>query len=202
MAKTLVITGGIGSGKSLVCSYLSDLGIPVYDSDSRTKALYSDDPELLCSVEAALGRAFRTPEGRFDSSALAETVFGDPVGLAKLEAVVHPAVLKDFKKWKERHEGLFAVGMESAIILEKQVFKGMADWTLLVDAPLELRLSRAVARDGVSREDIVARMERQKLMNDISRHLVDPPADFVICNDGSPADLREKVKIIYNKIRL
>ena len=82
---TLLITGGIGSGKSLVSRYMEELGVPVYDSDSRTKALY--EGELLSRLETALGARLRTEEGRFDKLALARLIFSDNVNMSKMEQV-------------------------------------------------------------------------------------------------------------------
>lgn len=100
---TLLITGGIGSGKSLVSRYMEELGVPVYDSDSRTKALY--EGELLSRLETALGARLRTEEGRFDKRALARLIFSDNVSMSKMERVVYPAVIEDFESWKMKCRG-------------------------------------------------------------------------------------------------
>ncbi|MCM1178513.1 MAG: dephospho-CoA kinase [Clostridium sp.] len=205
MTGTLVITGGIGSGKSLVCSFLSELGMPIYDSDSRTRQLYERDRSLLDRIEREIGVMVRTTDGRLDRRLLANAVFSDQSNLSKLESIVHPAVLDDFMSWRDRQlpapgQNFIVVGFESAIILEKPLFRGIADWTLLVDAPVELRLARASARDGVPKEAVLARMERQKLLNDISEHKTVPPVDYVIVNDGDETELREKVRCLYENI--
>lgn len=100
---TLLITGGIGSGKSLVSRYMEELGVPVYDSDSRTKALY--DGELLSRLETALGARLRTEDGRFDKRELARLIFSDNVNMSKMEQVVYPAVIEDFEAWKNEVSG-------------------------------------------------------------------------------------------------
>lgn len=205
MAGTLVVTGGIGSGKSLACSYLSELGVPVYDSDSRTKHLYDTDKALLDRIEDALGAVTRNSDGSLDRHALARIIFSDSSQLAILESIVHPAVLADFEAWRDSvapvHGRNFnIVGFESAIILEKPLFRGIADWTLLVDAPVELRIARAVLRDNLPREAVLARIGRQKLLNDISERRVAPPVDFVIVNDGDEAALRAKVRCLYESL--
>ena len=93
-ALTILITGGIGSGKSVLSRYLESRGVPVYDSDSRAKALY--DSEMGEAVESLFGVCLRDGNGRFDRKALASLVFADRSKLEKLEGIVHPAVLKDF----------------------------------------------------------------------------------------------------------
>lgn len=205
MTGTLVVTGGIGSGKSLVCSYLSELGVPIYDSDSRTRQLYANDTSLLCRIEEALGTVVRDADGRFDRKRLADAAFSDSARLSALEAIVHPAVLADFETWRSGQRpspghNFNIVGFESAIILEKPLFRGIADWTLLVDAPMELRIARAVSRDNVPREAVLARMEHQKLLNDISEHRIQPPVDYVIVNDGDEDELRDKVHRLYSSL--
>ena len=90
--------------------------------------------------------------------------------------------------------------MESAIILEKPLFKDAFDFTLLVDAPLETRIGRAMARDGVSRESVLARMGKQKLLNDISEGRAVPDADYVILNDGDEISLRKRTDAFYENM--
>lgn len=203
MLGTLVITGGIGSGKSLVCSMFSELGVPVYDSDTRAKALYYTDPGLVGKLETVLRMPLRTADGIFDKDALAKAVFSSSFMLDRLESVVHPAVLEDFICWKSNLAASPSCGFvifESAIILEKPLFRSLGDWTLLVDAPVELRMARAMERDGVSREEVLARMKRQPLMNDISERAVSPAVDFIIENDRGEEELRAQVSELYERL--
>ena len=191
--RTLVVTGGIGSGKSAVCAILAGRGIPVYDADARTKALYDGDPTLLPAVEQALGLTLRDADGRLDRKALGSAVFGDAGGLARLEAVVHPAVYRDFVAWRDRcpASAPFVV-MESAIFLQKPLFRPLADRVLLVDAPEKLRLERVSARDGLTPEEVRCRMKAQR---------VDPEAaDAVLVNDGSPEALAARLDAIMETI--
>ncbi len=189
--KTLVVTGGIGSGKSAVCALLSERGIPVYDSDARTKALYETDPTLVPALEKALGLPLRGKDGNWDRQALADAVFGDPARLAALEAVVHPRVYEDFVRWRDAQSAPFVV-MESAIFLQKPLFRPLADRVLLVDAPEKLRLERVSARDGLTPEEVRCRMKAQR---------VDPEAaDAVLVNDGSPEALAARLDAILETI--
>ncbi len=189
--KTLVVTGGIGSGKSAACALLSERGIPVYDSDARTKALYETDPTLVPALEKALGLPLRGKDGNWDRQALADAVFGDPARLAALEAVVHPRVYEDFVRWRDAQSAPFVV-MESAIFLQKPLFRPLADRVLLVDAPEKLRLERVSARDGLTPEEVRCRMKAQR---------VDPEAaDAVLVNDGSPEALAARLDAIMETI--
>ena len=111
--KTLLVTGGIGSGKSAVCAYLQERGIPVYDSDGAVKRLYREDPDLLASLEARFGIPLRQADGSLDRRRLAGLLFSDPAALAQLEAVVHPAVLRDFLAWRSRQNAPMVAPLRS-----------------------------------------------------------------------------------------
>jgi len=189
--KTLVVTGGIGSGKSLVCRYLAQQGIPVYDADARTKRLYDDDPDLIPALEQALGCPLRDAGGRWDRAALSAAVFGDAQKLAALEAIVHPRVYADFVRWRGEQQAPFVV-LESAIFLQKPLFRPLADRVLRVDAPEALRLKRVVERDALAPEAVRARMEAQQAGT--------APVDAVIVNDGSPARLEARVEEVLKTI--
>ena len=202
--RTVAVTGGIGSGKSVVCSVLSERGIPVYDSDSEAKALYSKDNSLLSAVEEAFGCGLRLPDGSFDRARLAEVVFSSPERLRLLESIVHPAVLKDFIRWNSsqdlrfrgqgRSETFFGKEpfcvMESAIILDKPDFLSVIDIVVMVDAPFSVRLERACLRDGASPEKIRQRMDSQCF--DISK------VDAFIRNDGTLASLKAETEKVFS----
>lgn len=196
--KTLVVTGGIGSGKSAVCSMLQELyGCGVYKADERVKMLYVEHPSLLDDIEHALGDKYRDADGTFLPKKLAARIFSDRQALETVETFVFPVLEEDYRKWSVKHaEDAFAV-FESATILEKPQLKGFGDRTVLVDAPYEIRLARACRRDAVTEDAVVARMENQKLMNSISRGEIEAPVDAVILNDGTLEELkRQTVKII------
>ena len=167
--KTVILTGGMGSGKSAVGALLKARGVPVYDSDSRTKTLYDRDPALVGRLETVLGTGLRAADGRLDRVKLASLIFPNPVKKAAVEAVVHPAVLEDFRRWKRwqrpkgwRYGPVPFVVLESAIILSCPVFDGVGDRTVLVDAPEAVRLARAVARDGSDPEAALSRIRSQR----------------------------------------
>ena len=194
--KTVILTGGMGSGKSAVCALLKARGVPVYDSDSRTKTLYDRDPALVGRLEAVLGAGLRTADGRLDRGKLAALIFSDPARKAAVEAVVHPAVLADFRRWKrwQRPKGwtygsVPFVVLESAIILSCPVFDGVGDRTVLVDAPEDVRLARAVARDGSDPETALRRIRSQRF--DRSR------VDAVLRNDGPLAALSAETDRVF-----
>ena len=94
--KTVLVTGGIGSGKSVVCDFLRSRGVPVYDSDSMTKSIYDRNPEMVRLLENTFRRKLVRKDGGFDRAKLSKIIFSSKMALDKLEAIVHPLVLEDF----------------------------------------------------------------------------------------------------------
>ena len=152
------ITGGIGSGKSTVCAMLEEMGVAVYNSDARAKELMTTSATLREAIVARFGAECYTSEG-LNRGYLADRVFGDATELAALNSLVHPAVMADFEAWAERQEGSYVV-LESAILFEAGL-EQRVDVAVAVLSPEELRIERAMARDGASREQVVARIGRQ-----------------------------------------
>lgn len=152
------ITGGIGSGKSTVCAILAEFGVAVYDSDSRAKHLMNEDNTLREHLVERFGSEVYCAEG-LNRRYLAERVFGNPEELKALNAIVHPAVMDDFDRWALEQEGSYVV-LESAILFEASLDRRV-DVSVAVMAPKELRIERAMQRDGAQREQIVARMNNQ-----------------------------------------
>ncbi|MBR5853392.1 MAG: dephospho-CoA kinase [Alistipes sp.] len=152
------ITGGIGSGKSTVCAILAEFGVAVYDSDSRAKRLMNESDSLRERLIERFGNEVYSAEG-LNRAYLAERVFGNPEELKALNAIVHPAVMDDFDRWASEQEGSYVV-LESAILFEASLDKRV-DVSVAVMAPKELRIERAMQRDGAQREQIIARMNNQ-----------------------------------------
>lgn len=201
----LIVTGGIGSGKSEVCRILRDsFGYRVYEADLKAKELYFRFPDLLESIEDALDCRIRNECGEFVPSLLADRIFTDRKALAEVENILFPYLLKDFDEFCKAASG--PVIMESATVLEKSQFDGIGDAVMLVDAPYELRLERASSRDSSPKEKIAARMANQKLMNAFSDGTIHTyPEDsawgkalkrvsLIIKNDGSTQKLEADVK--------
>lgn len=172
------ITGGIGSGKSVVCRMFGMLGAPIYDSDAKAKELMSSDPELIDGIKQAFGaEAYRG--GEPDRAYLASKVFNSPESLQKLNSLVHPAVMRDFARWSRSLEDTVPyLLMESAIIFDNNLEGGL-DYTVTVSAPAELRIQRAMERDNAPRNKIEERIANQ--LTDAER---EKRANFVIHNDG------------------
>lgn len=192
--KTLACTGGIGSGKSYVANVFSKLGYPVYYSDARAKELYDSDNELLCGMVQLLGNDIIN-NGKLSKAVVASKIFKDRSLLERVEQLVHPAVLRDFNKWKSEQQSVMGdkkfVLFESAIILEKPFFKGTADKVLNVVAPMDLRIERVVKRDNVTVEQVLDRMSKQ--WSDQQRATY---SDFTIFADSKRAVLPQILNVI------
>lgn len=198
--KILVITGGIGSGKSEVCRILAQKGLAVqYNADAKVKELYDTVPGLLESIEDRLGCSLRDEAGKFVPRCLAQRIFVDRLALETVESLVFPALMEDFLAFAGNSGSPFVV-FESATILEKPQFDDFGDKVILVDAPVSMRMERACRRDGADREAVKARMANQKKMNALSEGATDPRIDAVIVNDGSIAILEQKIEIIMSDL--
>ena len=152
------LTGGIGSGKSKVAEFLRDREVAIYDSDSRAKELMMSNEALREALIAEFGQECYTADG-INRAWLAQRVFNNEAELTKLNAIVHPAVMQDFAEWSLAQQGSYVV-LESAILLEAGL-ESHVDVVVAVMAPKELRLERAMQRDGASREQIEERMRNQ-----------------------------------------
>lgn len=159
---TLGITGGIGSGKSLISHLLRLLyGIPVYDCDVAAKALYDTDAELRADLIGLLGKAlYATPQGTLNRPLLADIIFNNKEKLTSVESLVHPRVLKDFIRWRADRAAQ-VVAVESAILL-KSVVADSCDAVLFVEADKAERLLLTKQRDHATDQQVAGRMAQQQ----------------------------------------
>ena len=148
MTKTLQIgiTGGIGSGKSLVCRIFSRFGIPVYDADRRAKSLMTTDGILISQIMKEFGDLSYDEKGELNRTYIAAKVFSDEGQLGKLNSLVHPRVAVDYQNWLTEHKDACYVVKEAALLFEAGSNKLM-DKVIVVTAPEELRIQRVLARD-------------------------------------------------------
>lgn len=174
------ITGGIGSGKSVVATLLRLYGIPVYIADEESKRLTNSSPVIRRALVDLVGEAVYDADGKLDKPRLANFIFGQPEHLARVNAIIHPEVNRDFLDWSERQEKAFCA-IESAILFESG-FDRIVDVKLMVLAPLEIRLERAIARDHASREALERRIKSQMADEEKASR-----SDYVIHNDDRQA---------------
>lgn len=178
------ITGGIGGGKSTIAKQLREMGYAVYDTDSEAKRLIMEDAGVREEIEQLFGKEVYK-DGVYQTALVAQRVFADKSLLAKLNAIVHPAVKADIERRVSRlasqesrvgnQENLFFI---ECAILYQAGFDTLCDKVVVVTAPEEVRLQRAVVRDHSTIEKVRARMRAQEAEKDIER------ADLIVNNDG------------------
>lgn len=173
--RVIAITGGIGSGKSVVASVVSSLGGPVYDCDSRARSLMENSMDIKERLVDNFGHEVIGHDGHINRPYLSQQVFGDPAKLKLLNGIVHGAVRDDFRNWCSGYSG--TVWVETAILLESGMDK-LVDAAWNVVAPVELRVRRVMARSGLEAEEVKARIIAQKS----ELHLDDKPV-YTIQND-------------------
>ena len=170
------ITGGIGSGKSTIAKQLREMGYAVYDTDSEAKRLIVEDAGVREEIEQLFGKEVYK-DGVYQTALVAQRVFADQSLLAQLNAIVHPAVKADILRWAENMNHPTLCFVECAILYQAG-FDTLCDKVVVVTAPEEVRLQRAVARDHSTMEKVRARMRAQEVEKDIER------ADLIVNNDG------------------
>jgi len=184
------ITGGIGSGKSLVCKIFGVLGVPVYDADYRAKNLMTTDGILIDQIQKEFGSLSYTKEGGLNREHLSATVFSQPAKLTKLNSLVHPRVEADYTQWVNNHVNYRYVLKEAALLFEAGSYRKL-DQIILVTAPQEIRISRVLIRDQHrTREDI-----EKIIMNQLPEQEKEMKADFIIRNDESELILPQILKL-------
>ena len=169
------LTGGIGSGKSTIAKVFEVLGIPVYYADDAAKKLMNTDEELKNKIQLQFGNDVYK-DGKLDRKYLSEIVFNNPEKLQLLNALVHPATLKDAEKWMQNQSTAYSL-KEAALIFESGAHEYL-DYVIGVTAPTPLRIQRTMQRDGLTREEVIARMDKQ--MDETIKMKL---CDFVIKND-------------------
>lgn len=180
----IALTGGIGTGKTYLSRHFVEMGIPVFYSDVEAKKLYRE-PQFIEALCQQFGTGILAPDGSVDFVKMGAMVFSDVRQLRKLEAMVHPRVMKMFEEWAERQSAP-SVMMESAIVFEAGL-TGYFDKIIVADAPLELRIRRIQQRDPhLTREDILQRMARQ-----IPQEEKCARADLVVCTGDTYREGRQ-----------
>jgi len=170
------LTGGIGSGKSIVAGIFTVLGIPVFDADTEARTLMESDPVLKAHLEDAFGEDVYL-NGMLRRKKLAEMVFSDDDKLRLLNSLVHPKVRDAFSEWVGCHAEAPYVIHEAAILLESG-WASLFDRVIAVEAPEQLRIRRVMERDGTSAGEVRSRMERQWTDEERRKH-----ADYLLVND-------------------
>jgi dephospho-CoA kinase len=184
----LGITGGIGSGKSIVANILAQMLIPIYEADKAAKNIVENNFETKTKIIDLLGVESYDQNNCYNKAYVAKKVFDNNELLSKLNAIVHPAVALDFENWLKQNKSSKIVAKEAAIMNKNA---GL-DKILFVSAPIDLRIERVLARDSQrSKEQIMSIIDKQKSEEEYSKI-----ADFIIVNDDQTLLLPQIIEVI------
>ena len=185
---TVGVTGGIGSGKSLVCDVYRSLFVPVYNADIEARRIMEENVGIREGLTEYFGvEAYR--DGKLNRPWIADRIFSDNKDREFVNSIVHPAIHDDFIKWTSQHSDKSYVIEEAALLFESGAYKRL-DMMILVTAPEKLRIERIVKRDGLEQDKILARMKSQ-----INPDKAAKMADHVILNDEKSFVLPQVLEI-------
>ncbi|MCQ2350370.1 MAG: dephospho-CoA kinase [Paludibacteraceae bacterium] len=200
------VTGGIGSGKTYICHLLEIASIPVFYSDTEASRIIDTDPDVkkaiieLFGENAYIGVQSMDEKGKvkqetdtLDRKLVADKVFSNPALREKMNAIVHPAVIKAFEEWKQRQDSKTVI-IESAILFESGYNK-FVDKVLVVTAPTDVRIERVMKRDGLTKEQVKKRIESQMKETDKQKS-----ADYIIAN-GPHDDVNRQIFSFLDSIK-
>lgn len=179
MSKVICISGGIGSGKSVVCHALRAMGHSVYDTDTEAHRIMDSDPGIARLIAEQISPECITAEGAIHRPTLASIVFGEAEKLETLNSIVHEAVRRDLASWIVSHAEHGKIFVETAILYQSGLDR-MVDEVWEVTAPEETRIERVMARNSLTREQVVARIRSQRLPDGTPLH----PCTREITNDN------------------
>ena len=185
----LGVTGGIGSGKSVVCDVFRLHDIPVFDADREAKKLNDTSPVIREKLINNFGPDLYQGN-KLDRKKLANLIFNNAENLRITNAIIHPELAKYFEKWVDQRKHHAVIAIDAAVLYEAG-FQSLLDKTIVVMAPLETRIERAAKRDRLSKEQITARANSQ--MSDEKKIEL---ADFIILNDGQHSLLKQVARIL------
>lgn len=172
------VTGGIGSGKSLVCSVFNVLGAPCYNADRSARLLMEDDPEVITEIKKLFGNKAYNASGQLNRDHVARIAFEDKNIVQKLNAIVHPAVGRDFSSWINKNDHPYVI-KEAALLIESGSYKSL-NFLINVQAPLGMRINRVLKRDPYrSKEELVKIIDNQ--LSDEDRNM---NSDFILNNNN------------------
>src|ERR1700758_2987050 len=186
--KVLGLTGGIGSGKSTVACIFKTLGVPIYNSDLRAKELYFI-PEIKKQVEELLGTKAYRNSSTLNKKYISEKIFSDKILLEELNAIIHPAVGRDFESFKKIHADKNYIVKESALLIEAGLLKTI-DKLIVVTSSISLRIERIKKRDNLKKEEIEKILQKQ--LSDADKI---KKADWVIENNEENLIIPQILKI-------
>lgn len=188
------ITGGIGSGKTVVCQIFQALEIPIYNADNRAKAVMEEDAELVASITSVFGNDAYS-KGKLNREYLAQKVFNNQLLLNQLNAVVHPCVARDFSEWVAKNKTHPFILKEAALLVETGSYKQL-DALIVVTCPMETRISRIKKRDPFRSESQIQEIIKKQLPEEAKTDR----ADYLIRNDDK-LSLIHQVREIFLQLK-
>ena len=183
------ITGGIGSGKTIISKVFEQLGIAHYAADNRAKNIVDKNTSVQKEIQKFFGSTVFDQQGNLNRGKVREIIFNDKSKLEELNSIIHPAVEKDFQQWLLLHKEKKYILKEAAILFESGSFKNL-DYIIAVVAPVDLRIERVIKRDALSREAVELIMKSQ-----ISDEEKIKRSNFVIVNDEKELVIPQVLKI-------
>lgn len=192
--KKIGLTGGIGSGKSTIAEIFKVLNVPVYNSDERAKVLMNENPQLIEDIKKIFGNDIYQ-NGELNRAELGAIVFKNSELLNQLNAIVHPAVGRDFNAWSAVQNTQYVI-KEAAIIFETGIEKTL-DGVIAVIAPNELRIKRVLKRPGMTEALI-----KERINNQLPPEVLENRANWIIKNDESELVIQQVIKIHSEILRL
>jgi len=191
------LTGGIGSGKSTIAAIFEVLDIPVSYADREARKVMNEDPELRATIIEHFGaqsyidgEGHPNPDGQLNRKYIAGQVFTDPARLELLNSLVHPATIREGRKWMHALEGRYPYAIREAAIIFETSSAAHLDFIIGVYAPETLRIHRTMQRDHISRDEVLQRMKNQ-IDEEIKMRL----CDAVIVNDDQHAVLPQVLQL-------
>lgn len=190
---SIVLTGGIGSGKTMVANMFAELGATIVDTDDVARNLTLPGGAAIEPIKKEFGETFIQPDGAMNRSRMRELVFSKPEERLKLEAILHPLIRKESLELAEAAMGTYVIFV-IPLLVERPVWNGMGTRILAVDCPEELQIERVMKRNNMSRNQVEAIMATQA-----TRQERLAAADDVIVNDRSVDEVRKEVVILHAK---
>ena len=192
------LTGGLATGKTYVAGIFEQLGCHIVHADVLGYEVMLPGAEVYDEVVATFGAEILTADGRIDRRKLAGQVFNDAEKLSRLNSIVHPAVFRREEEFVEKVRQSDPGGIvivEAAILIETGRYQWFDRLILVVCTP-EQQVERALEREGMTREEVVARLSRQMPLEEKRRF-----AHYVIDNSGAKADTLEQTRKVYESLR-
>jgi len=187
----VAVTGGIGSGKSMVCSLFEKIGIPVFYADQVAKMLMNSEPEIREKLIKIFGTGIFDANFKLNRTKFAAIIFNNEKALSTTNEIVHPVVRKEFSRWTELQNSPYVI-QEAALIFESGQSENF-DKIITVSAPVDIRIERVMKRDNITREKVLERIKNQ-----LDEEIKCKQSDFIIVNDSKQMLLPQIINIHNN----